>query len=621
MQQHQHQYGVYGQQPQYPQQYLQQPSYGNDTGYDVGHTEQPWPQPAEVPVEGPAGEVRPVLGAPPFATQLPGGNLAAVFGGAAGGGGSAAGAGEGGGIDRRVVQAADLPAATVGKTPPKDVSLRHAAKRAAADAQGALSAEAREVLGSIRPSREAVEAFWAACRKLDRETCGKLTPADFTNAMAHARLPQSAGVDAAAIGAIARGFQDGAGMVRYRDVARTLLCQAPAPSASRSLSMGASGGAGTRDRPASATNRPEAGGGAVGVGAPPTRPSSARPAFGDRGGGGGGAPRAPASSSVSSSPLAPGNGSRGYQPDVGAASGRRGVAWASDPPQVLGPPPSDPVPPTTTAGSAEGTGSATGVGMGAGRGPTASRPASAGAAASSSHGTISARFNIYGNDNRPPLSSASSTAQPTSPRDSPGQGHVSATPARAAPPSASGTSQSQGQGQGPPWPPAPEPDALQKRAAVTIGQVTGVPPREPCDTVYYPFKAHAYWFGGNTGTTEAAEAAGGGATGGPGGGSGSGGGVRFHAAHAVPPSAAAALQEAAREYQPSADPTASIVGKGHHRQHFVGTGAPLGTDPGVAAAVAAKFRWVGVIRVEAVGAGLTRGTGAPLGTDPGVAAT
>ncbi|EFJ40521.1 hypothetical protein VOLCADRAFT_119963 [Volvox carteri f. nagariensis] len=446
------------------------------------HAAGAWPTTVTLPL-------RPSISPPPFATYIPTGSVAAVL--------SAA-------LDpstaSRTAAVADHPAATVGKPSPakRDVAARHAAKVTLAEVQRADAAEAHRMICSLLPSREAVEEFYSSCRRLDRESCGKVAPTDFVHALERANLldalvpgTASAELSAAAAKALTRGFQDGCGMVSYRYLAKALLSQTSmsqtrlsssskvtaAPAVLTSASTSAL--AGPAESPATAVDVR-------------TPQQTLAPAVTSAAG----AVRQPVRPSGPFSEVSDGN-IRAACP--GPAEGVSDGAAAA------------------AADSADGSGEA---------------PCHAAAKATAAAAAAAA---------------ASSQAQD--------QGPPKAGSPPSQPPAAASESYD-GMGFGPHWPPEPPTSNLQKRSTAAIMEGSNVQLRDVCDVSYFPYKAHALWFGGRVGSDGAA------AAGGP--------------------------TAAAREYQPSTDPTSFIVGKGHHRGHIPPSGRKL--EPEVEAALVVKLR-------------------------------
>ncbi|KAG2489286.1 hypothetical protein HYH03_012306 [Edaphochlamys debaryana] len=467
---------------------------------------------------------------PPYATHIPGGGLAATLA-----------ASLGLAPADRAVAAAELPAATVGRPSParSDPALRHSIKRAASEAQRAAGADAARLVAGLRPSREAVEAFWGACRRLDREVCGKLPPSDFAAALrATGVLPASSGPDggASTAAALAAGLADGSGLVSYRGLARSLLAQAPQPPPAAP--------------PPAARPRPFSAGPGVGVGArsgsaPRTaRVQSARPA-------------GPAQAQYGG-----GEGGRSLLDGPGSTSaGRRSVNWAPElssmagcgqgqgqaaapgyqeqqarphtPPQLQQEPQRQPAGPSTVTARIH----LGGGGAGASPGQTAG-----------GNGAVSSAPSPPPEREWRPPTPPHASHHPTPPAPQPPAPHATSAPHPGVLP---------GAGAGPNWPPAPPPDPYQKRPSSAIAlSCGGTPPREAADTTFFPFKATPYWFGGST-----VGAAGGGDMAGPGG-----------------------PGEAARAYQPSGDHTAGLVGRGHLRSTLPGANSVC-VDPAQEAAI------------------------------------
>ncbi|GFR51703.1 hypothetical protein Agub_g14148 [Astrephomene gubernaculifera] len=548
--------------------------------------QQPQPQPApQLPDSAAAAPppsctplpLRPPISAPPYATYPP----------------SCTRTADGSALDRTTAAAAEPLASTVGKPHPaaRNPSLRHSAKRAAADAQLAAAAEAQRVIASLNPSKEAVEAFWHNCRRMDREVCGKLSPGDFTAALQRANvlaadssnLPGSGGSgEVAAAAALVRGLQDGSGMVSYRSLARELLGRTP----SRGSSAGSGGAIASAGAAAAKGAKAAAGSGAARrpASATPTV-SASRPVSSGSGGSGSAASQAP--------PIAGGQQQRNvywapeYGPAEGATppptAGRSGSAGSGGPP----PPPYHPHPQQQYPQQQQQ------YQYPQQQTPQPNAPTNGTAAGSSS---ITAQFNLSNNDQPtaaqpsqqyhphhpppPPPPHPSSPSPPPSPPQplastqqppTSSSSHrppsptlvntTAATTSDSAAAAAAAAAAMEPLGLGPGWPPSPHQDPLQRRSAATVTANTGVTLRFVEDTNFFPFKSHPYWFGGR------------GPAPGPDGGE---------------PPGAGGPAEAAREYQPSEDITSFIVGKGHHRITGGATGGRL--DAAAEAAVVARLR-------------------------------
>ncbi|GIL52480.1 hypothetical protein Vafri_8345 [Volvox africanus] len=669
------------QQPQQPPSYLPPPLSWQPVQYETGN-QQPWsseassggssgatrryshpirqlrqdsqqqpdeqPQKQEEPVVHAAGAwpttvtlpLRPVISPPPFATHIPTGSVAAVLSTALDPA-----------IASQTAAVADHPAATVGKPTPgrRDARARHNAKITLADVQRADSAEAQRVISSLRPSREAVEEFFSSCRRLDREACGKVAPTDFLHAVERANLLEAVasgtadtGMEpAAAAKALARGLQDGCGMVSYRNLAKALLGQtltrrsssskapvpaapvapvtataaattqasaaaaAPATTTAVSVSPGAasidaavstvsavaeaaelripqtlvsSSGAGTALRPTISRQTSDMqGDGNAKVG---------RPVHADGSDSGSGI----AATATSNDGGYGARGSSDEPPGTIAAQGtmasRRCVNWAPQPPSQGAEPVPDnsqlaaPAMPRTPPNLHDQRRLELQEQQLRREGSVRRRPCSAMPGGSKGAGAVAEVFKLLGAaqpilyDTPAPAAvhvPAQPAAGPTSVAQVPASSAAAGAtrnPAAITPPqqdalvvsapapSTPAAEPYDGMGFGPHWPPEPRPSNLQKRSTATIMEGSNLQLRDVCDMTYFPYKAHALWFGGRVGP-DGVEAPGGPA-------------------------------DAAREYQPSVDPLSFLVGKGQHRVHIPPTGQRL--EPEVEAALVAKLR-------------------------------
>ncbi|GLI68127.1 hypothetical protein VaNZ11_012467 [Volvox africanus] len=598
----------------------------------VVHAAGAWPTTVTLPL-------RPAISPPPFATHIPTGSVAAVLSTA---------------LDpviaSQTAAVADHPAATVGKPTPgrRDARARHNAKIILADVQRADSAEAQRVISLLRPSREAVEEFFSSCRRLDREACGKVAPTDFLHAVERANLLEAVASSTAGTGvepvaaakALARGLQDGYGMVSYRNLAKALLGQsftrlsssskAPVPAApvapvtvtaaARTQASAAAAAAAAAPATTTAINVspaaldatlsavaeaaelrvpqglvPASGAGAA------LRPTISRQTSDIQGDGNAKVGRpvhADGSDSGSGIAVTATNndgdyGAKGSSDEPsetvaaqGTMAARRCVNWAPQPPaQGADPVPDNsqlaaPAMPRTPPNPQDQRRLELQEQQLRREGSVRRRPCSAMPGGSKGAGAVAEVFKLLGAaqpilyDTPAPLAvhvPAKPAAVPTPVAQVPAPSvaaDATRTPAANTPPqqdalvvSAPATSTPaaepyDGMGFGPHWPPEPRPSNLQKRSTATIMEGSNLQLRDVCDMTYFPYKAHALWFGGRVGP-DGAEAPGGPA-------------------------------DAAREYQPSVDPLSFLVGKGQHRVHIPPTGHRL--EPEVEAALIAKLR-------------------------------
>ncbi|GIL79656.1 hypothetical protein Vretimale_12253 [Volvox reticuliferus] len=602
----------------------------------VVHAAGAWPTTVILPL-------RPVISPPPFATHIPTGSVAAVLSTA---------------LDPTIASetaaVADHPAATVGKPTPgrRDVRARHNAKLTLADVQRADSAEAQRVIMSLRPSREALEEFFSSCRRLDREACGKVAPTDFLHALERANLLEAVapgvpdiGVEpAAAAKALARGLQDGCGMVSYRNLARALLGQtltqrsssskapmpampvAPATSAAAATTQASAAAAAAEPATTTAVNlSPGSAAPVAAVSAVPAVAEAAEPRVPQTpliSASGAGAALRPtisrqtsdmqgddnakvgrpvhADGSDSGSGITAtatsndgGHGAKRSSDEPswtvtaqGTMASRRSVNWAPEPPSQGADPVADnsqvaaPAMPRTPPNLQDQRRLELQEQQLRREGSARRRPYSAAPGGSKGAGAVAEVFKLLGAAqpilyNTPPPPAVHVPAQPAAVTTSAAQVPASSaaagatrTPAASTPPqqdtlavsappsSTPAAEPYDGMGFGPHWPPEPRPNNLQKRSTTTIMEGSNLQLRDVCDMTYFPYKAHALWFGGRVGP-DGAEAPGGPA-------------------------------EAAREYQPSVDPLSFLVGKGHHRVHIPPSGHRL--EPEVEAALVAKLR-------------------------------